>query len=381
MTIGKGAVASKLESGDTPKTASILDAENLTQNRTMLLRNLPVLLPLLAAPALSQGTFLSPPHAYGDTANWIASYSFSTPKTRTQQADGHLVGSSVAMIRSMSFRGTQTNPFATARTTEVRIDMGYAVPTMGIQFDANYKPGSRTTVFPLKKVNLPDLTSPASTPPPFNVSFLFTSQFAYNKSDWLLWDVMTEKGSGGGSYRFEAFIGLPTRTNGLASQSGTGCVGSNNSSYLHSSRFIASGNSLSFIWESGGIPAFNPIAVGYAGVSDPNLNIGLCANLRTDALIPLGWASHRNNSGGTYETETVPWSAAYAGERFYTQMFYYEGGSIVLSNGASCTVPLIPGQSPSVSPSATRIYSVSGHGPNADAPVKKRAIPVLFGTN
>ena len=340
-------------------------------------------LALLIAPLISQGSFISPQQAYGNTSATPIDHMFTQPMTRTQQADDYFLGRPGQMVTSMSLRGGRNNLDATARSGFVQIDMGVPLPSnMALTFfDQNYKPGTRTNVFPRTQVNLPDLRAPTgNNPPPFNVNFTLATPFAHGGTDWLMWDLMTDGTTGGlQKYKIDNFSGLlPSITYGLEGTSGTGCIGSSNKAFLHAAR-VYSYPDVVMTW-SGYWGPLSSVVFGFAGVSDPNIDIGLCKNLRTDATVFLG-ANTTNIRGSSSGRAVFPWSSAYAGVKVYSQLYYDKSGSAVLSNQAWFTMPLVPGSSRSPRVNGWQIWSSRDHGPKSMTAVDNDIIPVLYGTN
>lgn len=334
---------------------------------------------LLAAPLASQASYVSPPHAVGVEGNSSSGVTFTNASTRTMQADANLQNAKLPILRSMSFRrnaGAQTT--ATSRMVDVQIDMGFKAATFTNTFDSNYAAMTRRTVFTKKNISLPDWTAAPPTPADFDLTIKFDTPFVNDVTKTVLWDVMCTNNTGGGTYSMDWMSAAPSITRGeRPSELGTGCTTPNGTfAFTFTTEADATNITLRYGFTNA---ASSTPALAIVGSMDPNVNAGLCANLRADLLflIPIG----ASDASGTLSVNSqIPWSASLAGLQLFAQGLSVDpsqtGLPIALSNGIRTTTPyVIGGTTASTAFKIDRLWTNSGQGPTGTrsttcAPVK-----------
>lgn len=340
-----------------------------------------VLTTLCLGSSLLAQQLVSPPHAVGVEGNGTSSVTFTNATTRTMQSDGNLVNSGLSLLRSISFRRNQgAQASATSRTIDVQIDMGYRVATFTNTFASNYETGTQTTVFTNKNVTLPDWTAAPPTPADFDLTFKFDKPFINDGKRIPVWDLTCQNSSSPGSaYNMDWFSAVPTATKGERPESlGTGCKTANGT-FTYTFETEADATTLSVLYAFIGA-ASNAPCVALIGGTDPNLNIGLCTNLRSDLtfVLPLG----ASDATGTFGLKApIPWGAALAGLKLISQGICLDatqpGLPFALSNGVETTTPyVIGGGGATTLFKVDRLWTSSGTGPTGS--VGTTAAPIQW---
>ncbi|HMQ21138.1 MAG TPA: hypothetical protein PKE00_01530 [Planctomycetota bacterium] len=338
----------------------------------------------LAALTVSAGAqqLVTPPHAVGLEGNSSSGITFTNAATRTMQSDGNLVGSGLRLLRSMTFRRNGSDlALSIARTVDVQIDMGYSVATFTNTFDNNFEANTKTTVFSLKQVSLPDWTVAPPTPPAdFDLTIKFDTPFVNDNVRTPIFDILCSNNSQPGStYRMDWFSTVPTLTKGERPEAlGTGCTTANGV-FTYTFETQADATNMSVLYAFRGA-ASNAPCVAMIGGTDPNVNIGLCTNLRSDLtfVLPLGVS----DGTGTFGLNApIPWSSGLAGLRLISQGFCLDatqpGLPFALSNGVSTTTPYVVGGGGATAIfKINRLFTSTGQGPTGT--LATTCIPVLW---
>ena len=316
---------------------------------------------------VTQAPVVSPPHAVNVEGNSSSGVTFTTPTTRTQQADGNLIGSNVVLIRGIAFRRTNIHSRigATARKADVTIDMGYRAATYTNTFDNNFLAPTRKTVHAKKTINLPDWTQPTTTPAPFDLIIKFDAPWVYDRKQALVWDIKVENNTGGGPYYMDWFSVVPPITSGdRPTDLGTGCT-TKNGTFTHTASYTADANTLFLQWNGANGPAIAP-ALLILGSKDLNATIGLCTKLHGDLtfILPIGATSA---TGAVTAKLQVPWSNGFRGLPFVTQLAAFDTTQAslpwALTNGVKGTAPHVVGGGATTAFLIDRLWSNTSTGP------------------
>lgn len=333
----------------------------------------------LLASGLSAQSLVSPPHAVGVEGNSSSGVTFTNPLTRTQQSDGNLVGSSVALLRSLSFRrnsGAQTT--ATSRKVDLQVDMGYAVATFTRTFDSNYATGTRKTVFTKKNVVLPDWTAAPPVPADFDLTIKFDTPFVNDRTRIPVWDVLCSNNTGGGSYSMDWFSSVPSITKGERPESlGTGCKTKNGTFGLSfETQCDATNLNLLVSLVQG---ASSSAGLLLLGTKDINANAGLCTNLRADLTFIFAIGA-TDTTGALNTTLPIPWSTGVAGIPLVVQGACIDttqpGLPFALTNGVKTSTPYVAPGGTTTAFKIDRVFSSSSQGPTGT--LAKTCVPVLW---
>lgn len=305
---------------------------------------------LLAAPQLAQ-TFTSP--AGFDTREGNADFAtFFTPR-RLQQIDATQIGRPATVIGRLAFRrnGTFSGSNALTRTATFTVTMGHGdFSLLDPAFANNYTSPAATVLNP-SVVSIPDWTQLPTTPPaPFDLILPFDQPFTYDGVQALVFDVVTESISRSG----DMYVDRENRSNVRASGTvlGTGCTATGRTtafSHFFAALAYAPGDpnfGLRLEHSGSNAPASAPLSV-LLGIGDPNLGLpGLCANLRTDAILDLPRAAASASGFVSTQFFDLPFNASTAGLTLYTQFVAPDVGQpglpIALSNARVTTVPTPP---------------------------------------
>ncbi|MCA8971180.1 MAG: hypothetical protein KDC95_15420 [Planctomycetes bacterium] len=336
---------------------------------------------VIGSSLFAQQTLVSPPHAVGVEGNSSSGVTFTNPTTRTMQSDGNLVTAGMPLLRSIAFRrnsGAQAS--ATSRTVDVQIDMGYSATTFTNTFASNYETGTQTTVFTNKNITLPDWTAAPPTPADFDLTIKFDKPFINDGKRIPIWDITCQNNSGlSASYSMDWFSSVPTATKGERPESlGTGCKTANGT-FTYTFETEADATTLSVLYAFTGA-ASNAPCVALIGGTDPNLNIGLCANLRSDLtfVLPLG----ASDATGTFGIKApIPWAASLAGLKLISQGICLDatqpGLPFALSNGVKTTTPYVVGGGGATTLfKIDRVWTNTGTGPTGT--LSTTCAPVLW---
>lgn len=305
----------------------------------------PLLAPcLLTAFASAQGNGFVSPDGFasreGNTYHWAP---FSDPKGRFQQVDPSVRRAGAVTLRSLAFRRDATQAGGLPRTVELDVWIGVgARATFGAAFDANFT-SPPTAVFARKPVNLPDATTPPSTPPaPFGLVLTFDQPTSYAATQDLVWDlsIYTSSIASYALYPIDRAYTLWTYGGWIAS--GSGCTTANGR-FAMTGDVRATATTLHLGFALRGAPA-NAAASVALGVTDVNVPIaGFCANLRPIVLLalPLGTCT----ATGTLATTEfrAPFDASLFQALLITQAFALDptqsGYPIALSDGVTLLTP------------------------------------------
>ena len=327
----------------------------------------------------AQLRYVSPPGATNVELSSSSGVTFTNPTTRTQQVDSNLIGGRMGILRSMAFRRTNIHSRvgSKARTCDVTIDLGYGVTTVTNTFDSNFKTGSRATVFKQAKVSLPDWTGATTRPAPFDLVFKFTRPFVYNRKDSLVWDLIVENNTGGGTYYMDWSGSPPATTKGEKPVAlGAGCK-TKNGTFGHTTDHSATATTLTMRMSASNGPASAP-AILIFGAKDLNASVGLCTKLHADLSFVLGFGSTNASGGLDKVLLSVPWNKAFAGLAFVSQIAAFDatqpGLPLALTNGVRSTTPFARGGQPF---NIRRVFTSSGKGPTGSGPANSAA-PVLW---
>lgn len=190
---------------------------------------------LVAASPLAAQTITTTPAGFENTRGTSSvSYPFSGTITpagsfRYQEIHTTLVGTPMTNIVAANFRrdeSTTTTATAVARTANVEFKMGHGNrDRFTPDFAANFS-GGATTVFVRKPVNLVSWVGPGNgTLEPWTNRLPFDSNFTYNGTDHLVWEVNYDSMTPTGTYNSDRATGsgsLWTSRSGV--NLGTGCV-------------------------------------------------------------------------------------------------------------------------------------------------------------
>jgi len=328
---------------------------------------------------LAQRFIVSPPQAVNVEGTSSSGLLFSYATTRQQQVDSNLIGQKVALIKSLAFRqsNSHSRTGAVSRTIELQIDMGYGVASPSTTYDNNYKANTRKTVFTKQNVSLPDWTKATPVPAPFSLKFSLSNLFVYSNKESLVWDLIVTKNSSTGQYYVDWLPSAPAITKGTTPQVlGTGCT-RGSATFTHTTNFTADSTNLMLSWGASNAPPQTPVLAA-VGLSDPNLNLGWCTNLRTDALLFLPVTSS-NASGSVTGSLSTPWVDAFAGILIYSQVAANDPGppaGITLSNGLVSSTPFARGGGGGAALKVYGLYNFQALGPTGTTYIN--AIPVEY---
>lgn len=295
---------------------------------------------------LGQKYLVSPPHAVNVEGTSSSGLMFSYPLSRQQQVDSNPIGQQFVLVQGIAYRqsNSHSRTGAVARTIEVQIDMGFGIANPTTTYDNNYKANTRKTVLPKQSVNLPDWTGATPTPAPFSLTFPFKTLFVYSNKESLIWDIMVTKNSSSGQYYIDWFPSAPNVTKGTTPQVlGKGCA-TKNGAFTHTTNFTADTTNLNLAWGATNAPSQAPV-IAALGLNNPNLNIGWCDNLHTDALVLLPRTT-ANSVGTVTGTLQLPWQSTFAGIMLYSQVVATDTSQptgLTLTNGLMGSTPFAKG--------------------------------------
>ncbi|MCA8968201.1 MAG: hypothetical protein KDC95_00405 [Planctomycetes bacterium] len=288
---------------------------------------------------------VSPPQAVGVEGDSRSALFFIA--SRSMQVDDNLRASNLTSVRSISLRrNAAPQGSSTPQGCEIELSMGFAVATLGTNMDNNYASGTKKIVFTKKSVMLPDWTMGTRSPADFEFTLKFDSAFVLDPKQVPLWD-MKSWIYFVDTHEFDLFSKLPPWTSGeLPQEFGRGCATANGV-VGYELRTEADATTLAFVHEVWNGPSGAP-ALAFLGFQDPNLAIGLCANLRADPaiVVPLGAT---DGFGDVTARATMPWSASIAGVPLFAQGLCLDATQqplrFVLTNGCRTTTPYVAGGS------------------------------------
>jgi len=327
---------------------------------------------LLAGGLCAQSYFTSPAGLLTTEGSSNHNYIlFRYNQMRWQQIDSTSVGTAYGNISGIAWRRDATgatNSAYAARTVDMVVLLadGVGVGEVGTDYDNNYL-GTPTAVVGTignpRTVNLPDWTQqPPSAPAPFDAVVAFDQTWSYSGVNNLLWEVRGDNNSQvGTNYQndFEATAGsFSSSSTGTAT--GTGCTATNRTSaFAISTTFYNYATSMEIRYSCTNAEPSMPV-FAFLGFADPNLNIGLCANLRTSAEVslPLGVSSSTGSVASMYFP--IPYVAQLIGTPTFSQLACPDAGfspPVILSSGRMVAMPADPSL-----PSVARVYQYTVNG-------------------
>lgn len=272
-------------------------------------------------------------------AHWSSSRRF-------QQVDQDQAGAPFP-ISSISWRRNGGYTSASfARTFDLKIDLGACdFAAVSEEFDQNYLPGSRTTVFNAQ-VNFPDWSIAQPTPAPFDLTATFASPYVYLGQNALVIDFEHTNNTASGTLATDRhFNGPTTPTAGVLL--GAGCIATGQSAaFAHtsgSSNFDAVPTpAYGLRLRLGGTAA--PATGGVLcliDVADQNIGGILCTTLHAGPLVILPMASQAT---GLVPTLSLGFAHnnSLVGQSLVTQLIAPDAGQspipVVASNARQTTI-------------------------------------------
>jgi hypothetical protein len=327
----------------------------------MRIHLLPLLSSALAATALAQSEtspkgFLTT-EGNGSSPTMLGYYTTAYGYgTSYLQVDATNVGQARA-LKALSLRrdgALPTNTSYLARTVRIGVRMAHVgwnkVQANIQQHESQVLLTPWATAMLDKNVSLPSLAQqPASPPAAFSILLQLDSNFAYNGSDALAFQILispSDLGVNSSKYPVDYQSTPPS----FAPQAyyGTGCVATGNSQPItHASSLVNYGPNSMTPWNLGtqDAPASVPIVTMF-GLVNPNLAFGACEKLFVQPDVTL---SGTTTSGGEFELNlTFPHKAEFIGAAVYSQSAAHDAGKapipVALSNGMRVTYPADPVQ-------------------------------------
>jgi hypothetical protein len=324
---------------------------------------------LLLLPAVAQ-SFTSPlgfEFVEGDEAHFAL---LNSSYQKFMQIDDTLRGSGVQDIRAIGFRrdGDRVSASGGPRSLDLTVMMGHAdYASISGTFATNYKQPP-TTVFTRKTVNTPDWSSLAAIrPAPFDFNALFDVKWSYNGSDALVWELHMENVSQTGSPNVDREIGTSgsfTQTFGTTRPNSFGCLvagfGLEMSHTLFLQNYGPSHPQFGMrIGSSVDRAPRNQPTVLNIDLVDPNLALGLCANVHALPLVSLSLGTTNANGFIDVTWTDIPHARQLEGIRFHTQALTLDPNRpvvpISLSEDRSAAMP----PAPRPAPRAAYVYAPS----------------------
>lgn len=264
---------------------------------------------LLAAACLAQST-VTIPVAYTTTegptnsAIWMPIFG-SSGQGRYQWSTSSLRGAPIVNINKAEYRRDGLQAASTLygpRTTTLSLVMAHCnAAALTTTYASNYV-GSPTTCVAPAPFNFPDHTNPpATTPAPWTVSIPFTTNFTYNGTNDLMWEIVCTGTTPTGSYSIDGVAGTGFGTVGTSAYLGVPCSGTG---IIKLGPTLLTPTVARLGQYALGCPATQPGIISI-GLTNPNTNFGglLCQPLYADPLITLGVTS--DASGNVY-TSAAP---------------------------------------------------------------------------
>lgn len=300
----------------------------------------------LAGLASAQSSLISPVEVASREGSNNNTYPFNAT-FRYMQIHGDLRGN-LQLIQRMSFRrdGLLTATSA-SRSLDIELSIGdsdYA--NRSTTFASNFT-STPSMVFS-GTVNFPSLPQPVSMPGPYAAVVSFTAPWLYVGTADLAWDWVTRSTSSTGSYYGDAHRELSS-SYGSSLALGTGCTAGGQilpmqlTTYV---RAITSSNLFNFT-SRGKYGAGGAIGAILLGQTNPKLPFPICnRTLYTDGLLSLPITASTTGTFGI-SNQTLPYAAAFAGVKFYSQAYTADATQsplpVAVSNGVESVVPALPG--------------------------------------
>lgn len=320
------------------------------------MRTLAVLSLALAAALPAQNTIVSPLSCVGVEGDSSNTFPFvATTARRYLQMHGDL-GTAPIVITKIGFRvGASTSVFPGTRTHDIELYMGEAhasaLALPDLIFDNNYAT-PKTLVLPRQLVTFgPTGQSISPGPNPFDptLEITLTTPFVYSGTAPLIWEVVYYGSTTAGGSTSSLDADGSTTTTATSTITGTGCLATGRTSLMTHAFTVndTAGTLLVNGTITNGPP--NGFAFMAIGFTDPNLAFpGLCANVRTDALLLqlLGPTTATGSFTADTPVGAIHTPNAFTGLPICTQAFAIDPlGTgplpLVLSNGRSCVVPAV----------------------------------------
>lgn len=303
------------------------------------------LLFVFLSPLVAQNQIVSPADYEIAEGNSSTGIPFSYASSRVQQVDGNLIGTVMPLLQRIEFRrdGVVTGGVS-PRTQDVTILIGTGdVNAFTATFATNWT-STPTTVYTRKPTSLPDLSTPPSLlPAPWAVSLPFDTPYTYLGQQALLWEIVGENASVlTPSYSMDWASAAATVNGPTTVALGTGCT-TPNGTFSMSAAVVSNAAGMNFNLGATAGPSLSPVLL-LVGVSDPNLGLpGLCANLRSDALLTLPFGATDALGALATASLTVANQLSLRGQTFNMQLAAPDasqaGLPIALSQGRACTTP------------------------------------------